>query len=1146
MDALIFSITRYGVKGPMWHEVTDLYCAKQRHVAWNSGWCTRAFLVFALVWTVTSLPCTAARPNRAAGTRASPAAVPDFEALRLAITDLVDTFHTDYPRGREYLGRLEKLDAAGGPVARGQFARLMQEALLANPLLDFDRLVLLKRKRGQLGLPTNHQCNACLRQRGYDNEIAVLSPVRADGKLQTLFRPKDGAYVGEIDLHFDADRLLLTMPSGKTWEIHEIDVSGSNLRQVSQQHPDVDNFDACYLPDGRIVYASTASFTAVPCWHGRERACSIYLMNADGSGVRQLCFDQDLDLHPSVLPTGQVIFSRWDYTGIMHIYLRPLMVMNPDGTLQRAVYGSNSYYPNSLYFPRGIPGASNKIAAILSGYHGVHRMGELVVLDIAKGWYEAEGIVRRLAHRGEPAVPVVRDALVERSWPKFLHPYPLSEKYFITAAQLHGGAPWGIFLVDAFDNIVPLQVDPRFDFFEPIPLRPTPKPPAIPDRVDLSRDDATVYVHDVYAGPGLADVPRGAVKRLRVVAYHFGYPGMAGPDKIGRAGPWDAMRIVGTVPVNKDGSAAFRVPACTPICLQPLDEEGKALQLMRSWYTAMPGEVATCVGCHEQPKDTPVTRFEMAAVGPASEVEAWYGPARGFDFQREVQPVLDKYCVGCHNGRAQPDGTRIADLRGEESAKDYQGLPLSNLGASRLEPEVRAKFAPCKPKTRLLGHTKMRYTPAYEALVPYIRRVNVEDYVGLHVPGEYHADTSQLIQMFKKGHHNVRLDNEAWDRLITWIDLNGPCHGTWGDVSKIPRGADQRRRELALRYGGPKEDPERVPEIPREPVEPIIPEPLPPPKPIPMKIAGWPFDATEARRRQQDGGPLTRTIELSDGVKLDLVRIPAGEFAMGSLRGEVDEYPIAHAPIKRDFWMSTCEITNEQFRHFDPSHNSGLFMKRSHDTNGPGIAMNNARQPAVRVSWKQAMAFCRWLSERSGLRCALPTEAQWEYACRAGSTTPLAYGGVDDDFSTLANVADAAIDRLYTVTGGVIVLQQIPSDTRFDDRAVVTANVGSYRPNAWGLYDMHGNAAEWTLSTYKPYPYRAEDGRNGSSAEGRKVVRGGSFYDRPKRCRSAFRLSYPAWQRVHDVGFRIVASLGSDPVFGFQSSLILVERQHGP
>jgi len=91
---------------------------------------------------------------------------------------------------------------------------------------------------------------------------------------------------------------------------------------------------------------------------------------------------------------------------------------------------------------------------------------------------------------------------------------------------------------------------------------------------------------------------------------------------------------------------------------------------------------------------------------------------------------------------------------------------------------------------------------------------------------------------------------------------------------------------------------------------------------------------------------------------------------------------------------------------------------------------------------------------------------------------------------------------------------------------VVTANVGSCGPNAWGLYDMHGNACEWTRTTYRPYPYKADDGRAHPSQAGRKVVRGGSWCDRPKRCRSAFRLSYPAWQRVHNVGFRVVCEMG--------------------
>ena len=1059
-----------------------------------------------------------APPKRAAQNK--PAIAPkEIESLRLAIADLSETHGANYPKSVEYLQRLEQIEQAersGDEAALKSFRDLRREALLANPALDFDRMILLKRKRGQLGLPTNHQCNATLDQAGYDNELAVLSQVGDGMHLTTLYRPEGGHYVGEMDLHCDADRLLFTMPDGKSWEVYEIGIDGSKLRRVSQPVDGVDNFDGCYLPDGRIIFSSTASYTGVPCWHGKERACSLYSMNADGSNVRQLCFDQDLDLHPSVLPNGQVIYSRWDYTGIMHIYLRPLMVMNPDGTSQRAIYGSNSHYPNSLFFPRAIPGEKNKLVAILAGYHGPKRMGEMVVLDTAKGWREAKGVLHRIGHRGEATEVIIRDNLIGNSWPKFLHPYPLNEKYFVTAAQFGKNAPWGIFLVDIFNNFVALAFDPKFDFFEPLPIKTREQPRVLPDRTNRNRDDAVVYMHDVYLGPGLEDVPRGSVKDLRVVAYNFGMPGMAGPDKIGRGGPWDAMRILGTVPVPEDGSVAFKVPANTPICVQPLDKGGKALQLMRSWYTAMPGEKASCVGCHEQPKDTPLVRYETAALKTPVEIEPWYGPARGFDFEREVQPVLDRYCVGCHDGSDDKP-----DLRAERFVQNYQGSPLSDLGASRLDPELQPKFASCESTHRNIGTIKMRYTPAYEALIPFIRRVNVEDHVGLHVPGEYHAGTSELIQMLEKGHHNVELDDEAWDRLVTWIDLNGPCHGTWGDVADIPCDIDKRRRELALKYGGPKDDPEAVYATPRYEGAPIVPE-QEEAQPAPVTLAGWPVTEEEAAKRQQSGGPWKKTIDLGSGLRLDLVRVPAGKFVMGDTQGEVDERAQSEVAIPRDLWMSTCEISNEQFRRFKADHFSGYFMKRSLDINGPGISMDEVKQPAVRVSWTEAVDFCRWLSAQTGLRFRLPTEAEWEYACRAGSGSPLAYGSVDADFSKHANLADAAVAKLHTVTGGVIVLQDIPADERYDDGAIATSAVGSYQPNTWGLHDMHGNAAEWTLSTYATYPYRADDGRNNVVTDGRKVVRGGSFYDRPKRCRSSFRLSYPAWQKVHNVGFRVV------------------------
>ena len=217
--------------------------------------------------------------------------------------------------------------------------------------------------------------------------------------------PLDGGYVGEVDLHVSAERILFTRADAESWKLWEMNLDGTGLRRVSQTPQDVDCFDGCYLPDGRIVCASTASYQSVPCWHGRMPVGNLYLMDADGGNMRQLCFDQDIDAHPVVLGNGQVMYSRWDYTGINHIFLRQLMVMHPDGTGQRAVYGSNSWFPNSLFFFRPMPGESTRLLSILSGYHGVPRMGWLVTLDTSRGWHGARGIVRRIlgTRRADPA-----------------------------------------------------------------------------------------------------------------------------------------------------------------------------------------------------------------------------------------------------------------------------------------------------------------------------------------------------------------------------------------------------------------------------------------------------------------------------------------------------------------------------------------------------------------------------------------------------------------------------------------------------------------------------------------------------------------------------------------------------------------------
>lgn len=178
------------------------------------------------------------------------------------------------------------------------------------------------------------------------------------------------------------------------------------------------------------------------------------------------------------------------------------------------------------------------------------------------------------------------------------------------------------------------------------------------------------------------------------------------------------------------------------------------------------------------------------------------------------------------------------------------------------------------------------------------------------------------------------------------------------------------------------------------------------------------------------------------------------------------------------------------------------------------------------------MAFCDWLSVRTGMPFSLPTEAQWEYACRGGSDQELFFGDSRADFSDWANMAGLEFRKGYDVTGLQITggIEHLSlagaalANKVFDDGNIVTAPVGSYRANPFGIFDIHGNVSEWTCSGYQSYPYRSDDGRNDTTIDQPRVVRGGSFFDRPRRCRSALRTPYPQWRKLFDVGFRIVAT----------------------
>ncbi|MCX7007144.1 MAG: SUMF1/EgtB/PvdO family nonheme iron enzyme [Kiritimatiellaeota bacterium] len=1194
----------------------------------------------------------------AATARAAAPTPEQTTALRLAIEDLTKTFPEKYTRGAEFL---KQLDSVTNEAA---FAALQREALLANPLLDFEKLLLVRRgeahakttdakpkkkARGQLGLPANWQGNSSLPRQGYDDEIAVLSPVRPDGKLTTLYQPERDVFVGDLNLNWDGQRLLFSsIASNNTWQVFEIGTDGKNLRQVTPDaDKDVDNYNACYLPDGALLFSSTATFLGVPCVFGSSYIANLYRLETNAS-IRQVTFEQEHDWHPFVTPDGRVLYARWEYTDASHSNSRMLFQMNPDGTDQRSYRGSGSWFPGSLFYAKPVPGHPGRVVGIASGHHGVARLGRLIIFETPEGRADGNGIAQEIPGRGKTVEPIVRDQLIH-GYPEFLMPWPLNDKYFLVSCKPDAVAPWGIYLVDVFDNMTLIKELAGEALFEPIPLRTTERPPVIPSRVDLTKSEATVHIHDLYEGPGLAGVPRGTVKALRIVGYEFSRRGNGGLyGTIGSDGPWDMRRVIGTVPVKPDGSVKFQMPANTPLMFQPLDEKGQALQLMRTWVTAMPGETVSCAGCHEDPGVAPMRRASKASQAAPAKIKPWYGPGRGFSCVREVRPVLNKYCIGCHN---------------ENHALDFSGnKPLTGWS------------------TQMAGNWRSggQFTLAYWQLQRYVRRPGIESDRGLFTPLEFHFSTTELGQLLRKGHHGVQLNAESFNRLVTWADENAPFHGRWSDVPGINTNnlcaMNQRLLESRRKYApmGTFDDPEVMPETPKFDATTVKPAQISNHESQIPRLAGWPFSVEEATRLQKQtvpggGAPLqliplvkptsappppvkakfvrvwagpakwlqiaeaeifsagrnvalgrpakqsstygggweaqnavdgkragqathTRNgdhewweVELADECLIDKLEfwprpgvcvarlaeakvelldakrnvvwervtpntigekvtfnigtpannsdlavawIPAGEFLMGSAEGHADERPVHRQKIAKGFWMTRCEITNEQFKQFDPQHESGNEDRHGYQFGITGYPLDAANQPVVRVSLDEAQAYCRWLSQKLGKRVTLPTEAQWEWACRAGSATPFWYGGLDTDFSKSANLGDAMLANFsgnpYQQDWKTAAHKNpnkfdnwIPQDARFNDGGFVTEPVGKYAPNPWGLCDIHGNAAEWTLSTYLPYPKHSE-------AEGEKVVRGGSWYDRPFHGTSSYRLPFPSWQKIHNVGFRVI------------------------
>jgi len=463
------------------------------------------------------------------------------------------------------------------------------------------------------------------------------------GRLQVLLDDPEGA-VRDPVVHYDGQKILFAYrPGGShTYHLYEIRTDGAGLVQLTDG-PD-DDIEPTYLPDGGIMFVSSRCRRAVPCWH--TRVAILYRCDGDGRGVRPISSNAEHENTPWVLPDGRVLYMRWEYVDRNQLLYHHLWTVNPDGTGVMVFYG-NQFPGVAMLDAKPIPGTRKVVASFSPGHGHPEHAGQITVVD------PAEGPDQRGAAR-----PISKGKSL------FRDPYPLSEDCFLAAnAQ-------GIWVMDGRGDTEliyrPDQAHANLQCHEPQPLRSRPREPVIPPRVDLARATGRLVLSDIYAGRNMAKVRRGEIKRLLVLEQlpkPANFSGGQEPLNIG--GTFTLQRVLGTVPVEPDGSASMEVPALRSLFFVALDENDLSVKRMQSFVTVQPGETTGCVGCHEPRTQALRARPELLALKrPPSVIEPIEGIPDVLDYPRDVQPILDRHCVRCHNADRR-DGS--VDLSGDHT-----------------------------------------------------------------------------------------------------------------------------------------------------------------------------------------------------------------------------------------------------------------------------------------------------------------------------------------------------------------------------------------------------------------------------------------------------------------------------------------------
>ena len=531
------------------------------------------------------------------------------------------------------------------------------------------------------------------------------------------------------------------------------------------------DFDPCWLPNGRIAFMTERRGGYLRC----GRVCptyTLYDMNPDGGDINCLSFHETNEWNPSVTDDGRIIYTRWDYVDRFGCTAHHPWITTLDGADSRAVHGNfapRHSRPDMEVAIRDIPN-SNKHVATAAPHHS-QCFGSLVMINPDVPDDDGMAPLKRIT-------PEVGFPESQGGTETYGMAWPLSEDYYLCVYDANnelrrGGGNYGIYLVDSFGNKELIYRDPRIACMDPIPLRPRVKPPVT---IPLSGSNLASRGPATPGKPGKASIalinvydsirpwPQGTkITTLRVLqVLPMSVPSGGPPHQTGRriALAGDSVVptrfVLGTVPVEKDGSAHFTVPANVEMFFQALDADGLAVQSMRSATYLHDGERLVCAGCHEPKHRTParMKAMPLAMRRKPSPLKADVDGSNPFSYPRLVQPALDRNCVPCHTKKRDKPPKRKPP----------------NLGKEPIQSKWYASY-----------NTLIKY-----GFTNYGENLRT-------TPGKFGAKASKLYQMLAKGHHDLKLSRQDLHRITLWLDCSSMFYGVYERAG----GEAQLRGEIA-------------------------------------------------------------------------------------------------------------------------------------------------------------------------------------------------------------------------------------------------------------------------------------------------------------------------------------------------------------